>query len=70
MVSPLGAGVLDDNVAEELRHQLLALDLAKAVPRVRGLGSNKIKHLHLVALRSQILARFLIKLGFRVCDNK
>ena len=34
MVPTVAAGVVDDDIAEKLRHQLLSVDLGQAVPRI------------------------------------
>ena len=68
VVSPLAAGILDDDITEKLCHQFLALDLGQAVPGVGGGRSNQVEHLHRVPLIPEVGAAFFVKLRFRVTD--
>ena len=61
VVSFSTACILDDNVTEKLRHQLLPVDLRQTVPGVRTGGCDQIEHLHRVALVPEVLAGFFVE---------
>ena len=69
MIAPLAARVFNDHIAEELGHQLLALDLRKTVPGVRGGGRHQIEHADGVTLVPQVLAGLFVQLGFGIGDD-
>ena len=62
MVSLPVAGVFNDDVAEKLGHQLLALDFGQAVPGIGGGGGHQIEHLHRVPLIPEVGAAFFVEL--------
>ena len=62
VVSPLAAGILDDDITEKLGHQLLALNLGEAVPGIRCGGGDQIEHLDGVPLIPEIGAGLFVKL--------
>ena len=70
MVTLPVSSIFDDNVAEKLGHQLLPLDLRKAVPGIRGGGGDQIEHLDGVALIPKVGAAFLVKFTLGVTDDK
>ena len=65
-----GACVPDDDVAEELRHDLLPFNLRQAVPAVGILRVDQVEHLYGVAVVFKIEAQVCVELGFRVGDNE
>ena len=64
------AGILNDHITEKLGHQLLPLNLGKAVPRVGGGGRDEIEHLHGVALVPEVGTAFFVELTLGVTDNQ
>ena len=61
MVAFRGAGVFDDDVGKELRHDLLPLDLREAVPAVGILRVDQVEYPHGVAVFFKIEAQVCVK---------
>ena len=70
MVALGAAGVLDNDINEQLRHQFLTVHFRKAVPGIRVLRLNKVKHLYDITFLAKILACLLIKLTLGIADNE
>ena len=65
-----GACVPDDDVAEELCHDLLPFDFRKAVPAVGILRVDQVKYPHSVAVLLKVEAQVCVELGFGVGDDE
>ena len=68
MVSPLAAGILDDDITEKLCHQFLALDLGEAVPGIGGGGGNQVEYLHGVPLIPEVGATLFVEFTLGITD--
>ena len=68
VVSPLAAGILDDDITEKLGHQFLALDLGEAVPGIGGGGGNQVEYLHGVPLIPEVGAALFVEFTLGITD--
>ena len=57
-----GAGVFDDDIGKELRHDLLSFNLRKAVPTVGIFGVDEVEHSHGIAVFLKVEAHIRVKL--------
>ncbi len=65
-----GAGVFDDDIGKELRHDLLSFNLRKAVPTVGIFGVDEVEHPHGIAIFLKVEAHIRVKLRFRIGDDE
>ena len=70
MVAFRGAGVFDDDIGKELRHDLLPFDFCKAVPTVGIFRVDEVEHPHGIAIFLKVEAHIRVKLRLRIGDDE
>ena len=70
MVCLQGTGIFDDDITEELCHQLLPFDLGQAVPAVRVFRADQVEYLYGISVILKVEAQIRVKLGFGIGDDE
>ena len=70
MVSFGRAGVLNNDIAEKLCHNLLSFDFCKTVPAVGIFRVNQVEYPYRITVFLQVQAQIRIQLGFGVGDDQ